>query len=366
MTPDLKNQIPLGLLLLFGLACQNRILTEADHYERHGQLDKAQIFLQRHLETHPHDAEAYFRLGELHGRMQQYDQMLSDFAAAEKNDGRLRERIAHSKEFYWRENFNQGVAALKRGEPEQAITPLRKAVLIFPERYPAYPALAAALLTTPDSSGALAVLEKARALNDDDLESRHALLHFYYLAGRNQQALQLCEDILKKSSHDLSALRCRALILQRQEPDKAETAFRELLSLSKEADDVLAFALHYYRHQRYDQAIPLFKEALERRRQTRTITKEDLSSPAESNFLLIRLGGNRSLPVDEIYRYLGDCAWHLGDYTAMAEWYTRVLQIHPNDLQALQNLLIATQGLGKLDHAEFLKKQLDKLTNAQE
>jgi tetratricopeptide (TPR) repeat protein len=72
------------------------------------------------------------------------------------------------------------------------------------------------------------------------------------------------------------------------------------------------------------------------------------------------------LPEHEILRYLGDCAWHLGDYAAMSDWYTRLLQIRPNDTSVLQNLLLAAQAQGRQDQAELIKKQLDQLTGGQE
>lgn len=361
----------MSVVLLFLAACQSRVFVEVDHYERNGEPDKAEALLMRHLETNPNEADTHFRLGELHGRMQKYGQMLYDFSAAEKHDGRLREKIANRKESYWRESFNRGVTALNRNEPQNAITPLRHAVLILPERYVAYPVLAAALLATPDSSGTLSILEKACALNEDDLESRHALLQLYYAAGKNPEALKLSEAILKKSPHDLSALRCRALVLQRQQPGQsinpvqAEAAFQELLRQSNDPDDRLAFAMYYYRQQRYAQAIPWFQEALNRRSSPPS-ANDSSNSSSVTNLHAIRLGGRRAVPIEELYRYLGDCAWHVGDYTAMSSWYTHLLQIHPNDISALQNLLIAAQALGKQDDAEFIKKQLNQLTGGHE
>jgi hypothetical protein len=90
-----------------------------------------------------------------------------------------------------------------------------------------------------------------------------------------------------------------------------------------------------------------------------------LSSRA-SNHRTIRLGRHSSMPVEELYRYLGDCAWHLGDYAGMSQWYTRLIEIRPGDVPALQNLLLAAQALGKSDEAERIKKELDQLTSGQE
>jgi hypothetical protein len=72
------------------------------------------------------------------------------------------------------------------------------------------------------------------------------------------------------------------------------------------------------------------------------------------------------MPIEEIYRYLGDCSWHLGDYTAMSQWYTRIIEAHPGDVSTLQNLLLAAQALGNLDEAERIKKELDQLMSGQE
>jgi hypothetical protein len=56
----------------------------------------------------------------------------------------------------------------------------------------------------------------------------------------------------------------------------------------------------------------------------------------------------------------------LGDYAAMSQWYTRILQTNPQDVAALQNLWLAAKAQGKTELAELLKKQLDKLTSGQE
>jgi tetratricopeptide (TPR) repeat protein len=363
MRKVLPKPLSLGLILLLFVACQKRILVEADHYERNGELDKAELALMRHLETHPDDGAARFQLGELRGRMGQFDEMLRDFAAVEKNDGRWRDKIENRKEFYWRKNFNAGVAALKRNEPQQAITPLRQAVAIFPERHAAYPPLAAAILATPDSSGAVPALEKAGALNANDLESRRALLQLYYNAGRYQEALKVSDEILQKSSQDLSALRGRALALQQLQSAETEEAFKTLLRQSVDADDWLAFAMYYYRRQQHEYALLLFQQVVKSRDFD---NGESFSPGANRQSSSIRLGGHRAMPIEEIYRYLGDCSWHLGDYAAMSQWFTRLLTARPNDVPALQNLLIATQALGKHEEAEYIKKHLDQLTSGQE
>jgi thioredoxin-like negative regulator of GroEL len=365
MKTVLPKPLSLGLILLLIVACQKRILVEADHYERNGELDKAELALTRHLETHPDDHAARFQLGELHGRMGQYAQMLSDFAVVEKNDGRWRDKIENRKEFYWRENFNRGVEALKRNESQQAITPLRHAVAIFPERHAAYPALAAAILATPDSSGAQPALEKACALNENDLESRHALQQLYYNTGHYQEALKVSDEILQKAADDLSALRCRALALQQLQSAETEEAFKALLRQSVDADDWLAFAMYYYRRQQHEYALLLFQQVL-KSRDIDSSTNDGVPPSGARNHRAIRLGGHSSMPLEDLYRYLGDCAWQLGDYAGMSQWYSHILAAHPGDVAALQNLLIAAQALGNSEEVERIKKELDQLTSGQE
>ena len=362
MITTLKKYALLCLIIIQVVSCQNRVLVEADNLERNGELEKAELLLTRHLEAYPDDAAVYFHLGELHARMRHFDGMLQDFAKAEQRDSRLRDKVATSKEYHWRESLNRGVAALNRHEPRQAITPLRQAMLILPERHASYPLLAAALIATSDSSGATALLEKACALDENDVESRHALLQIYYASGRHEQALRLSDEILKKSSTDIPALRSRAWVLQRQSPEQAESAFRELLKQSNDTDDMLEFAMYDYRRQQYEQAMVLFQEALERRRRAANAPEATLPASANNHFRIEK----RKIPTEEIFRYLGDCAWHVEDYAAMLQWYTRLLQVYPNDLTALQNLLIAAQARGRFDYAELIKKKLEQITNNQE
>jgi tetratricopeptide (TPR) repeat protein len=179
------------------------------------------------------------------------------------------------------------------------------------------------------------LFEKACSLNANDLNSRRALLQFYYSAGRYQDALRVSEEILQKSMHDVSALRCRALALQYVYPDQAEAAFEALLRQSADADDWLAFAMFYYRRQQYKYARLLFQEVLKSREVDTSATTAQLISSTENNHST-HLTDERSTPLAEIYRYLGDCSWHLGDYTAMSLWYTRLVEAKPADTAALQ------------------------------
>lgn len=364
ITIYLRKISPLWALLVFA-ACQNRVLVEVDHYERSNELVKAEAALVRHLEANPDDHAARFRLGDLHGRMQKYSELLNDFATVESNDSRWKDKIANRKEYFWRENFNRGVAAIKRNALSEAVTPLQNAVLILPERYDAYSPLAGALVATADNNGALAVLEKANALNANDLEARHALLQLYYNAGRYDEALRLSDEILKKSSRDVSALRCRAAVLDKQKSEQTEAAFKDLMRASGASEDLIAFAQHYYHQEKHEYALLLFQEALKRRGQEVDAANGKYAA-ADSNNTAIKLGATTTLPITEIFRYLGDCAWHLGDYAAMAQWYTRLLQVNPQDIAALQNLWLAARAQGKNELAEILKKQLDQLTSGQE
>lgn len=353
------------LVLLFLAACQNRVLVEVDHYERSNELAKAEAALLRHLETNPNDNAARFRLGDLHGRMQNYEALVNDFATIESNDSRWKDKIANRQEYFWRENFNRGVAAIKRNAIAEAVAPLQNAVLILPERYDAYEPLAGALIATGDRNSALAVLEKARALNANDLEQRHALLQLYFNAGRYEEALGLCDEILKKSARDVSALRCRAAVLDKQKSAQAEAAFKDLMRASTASEDLIAFAQHYYYNEKHEYALLLFQEALKRRGQEVDATNGKYAA-TDSNHAVADRNDKNALPIAEIFRYLGDCAWQLGDYAAMAQWYTRLLQVNPQDIAALQNLWLAARAQGKTELAEILKKQLDQLTSGQE
>jgi len=364
ITIYLRKISPLWALLIFA-ACQNRVLVEVDHYERSHELEKAEAALVRHLETQPSDHAARFRLGDLHGRMQKYSELLNDFATVESNDSRWKDKIANRKEYFWRENFNRGVAAIKRNAWSEALAPLQNAVLILPVRYDAYSPLAGALIATADNNGALAVLEKANTLNANDLEARHALLQLYFNAGRYEEALRLSDEILIKSGRDVSALRCRAAVLDQQKSGQTEAAFKDLMRASSASEDLIAFAQHYYYNEKHEYALLLFQEALKRRGQEVEAANGKYAAP-DSNNAAINLRVKNAMPIAEIFRYLGDCAWHLGDYAAMAQWYTRFLQVNPQDVAALQNLWLAARAQGKNELAEILKKQLDQLTSGQE
>ncbi len=327
-------------LALFTTACQNQLLKQAEFFERSGQPDKSEIALLRHLQDHPNDARARFWLAELQGSQKKFAEMVTALAHVEEQDRRWREAALNLKEKYWRENYNEGVRSLALTQIPEAVVALRHAVAILPERHAAYPLLGAALLANQQRNEARAAFEQARRLDPDDLDSRHALLRLDFDSGRYPETIALSEEILRRFRDDLSALRAAALALERMASAAnsdslnaaAEAALKRLLLLSMSVEDFAALGGHYYRRGDYRSAARQFEEAARLDR------------------------GNK-----DVLRYLGDCAWQLGDFAAMAKWYTRLLLSQPADVEAVKNLLIAEQALGRTAEVERLKAQLQQL-----
>lgn len=331
----------LAIAAALGLgACQNQLLKQAEYFERNGQPGKAETVLVQHLAQHPDDGRAQYQLAELYGAQKKFAEMVDALAAAEKHGGRLRESALQLKEKYWRETYNEGVRALLLEQPPEAVTALQHATLILPERHAAYPVLGAALLSHQQTTAAQTVFEQACRLDPDDLDSRHALLRIYFDRGLYEQAIAASEEALRLLRNDLSALRCRALSLERMASANAsdslnlaaENALKRLLSVSLSMEDFAALGAHYYRRGDFRNAALQFEDAA-------------------------RLGRDNK----DVLRYLGDCAWQLGDYATMSKWYTRLVQSHPNDVEALQNLLIAEQALGRKNEVQKLQSQLQQL-----
>ncbi|MDZ7266881.1 MAG: tetratricopeptide repeat protein [candidate division KSB1 bacterium] len=345
-SPGIKTLATLVCALaLFTTACQNQLLEQAAFFERSGQPGKSESVLLRHLEAHPDDARARFWLAELQGRQKKFDEMAASLALVEQQDRRWREAAADLREKYWRENYNEGVRALAVMQIPEAVAALRQAVVILPERHAAYPLLGAALLANRQREEACAAFEQACRLNPEDLDSRHALLRLYFDSGRYAETLARSGEILRRFRDDVSALRATAHALERMAAAAnsdslnfaAEAALKRLLLLTMSAEDFIALGGHYYRRGDHRNAALQFEEAA-------------------------RLQPDNT----EVLRYLGDCAWQLGDFTAMAKWYTRLLLNRPADVEAVKNLLIAEQALGRNAEAERLKARLQQLQGSME
>lgn len=48
----------------------------------------------------------------------------------------------------------------------------------------------------------------------------------------------------------------------------------------------------------------------------------------------------------QLYRYLGEANRRIQDYKGMAQWFQKVVNFYPNDLDGWQNLAIAYEALG--------------------
>jgi tetratricopeptide (TPR) repeat protein len=164
---------------------------------------------------------------------------------------------------------------------------------------------------------------------------KNNLSEIYFIEKKYAQALELCSEILSVNSRELNALRRRAYCYDALgKSAEAEMDFKLAVELNPTSENLASFGLFYFRQHEYRKAIDQFVQA-----------EKTSSNPVV------------------LYRYLGEANWRLREYKAMATWYEKLVQSHPDNLLGWKNLALAYEALGQKELLAQARNQINKISS---
>ncbi|KAA3656022.1 MAG: hypothetical protein DWQ10_16330 [Calditrichaeota bacterium] len=260
-------RIGIGCCVLFlFFQCRAPIWERVDLNKRAGAPIEAERALLAHLETHPGDAKAYFLLGETRAQLEKWQEMMDAFEKCERLNIDWRRDIFARKNLYWRQNFQNGLDALKNEAILRARNLFESCMLIFPTRARGFRLFGETSLMLGDTTAAINAFAYTLRINDEDYRARRFLMSTYFYSGQYKEAILHANHILSKKKNDLEALRVKAysygLLKQREE---ANQAYMALLNpqIPHLIEDYINYAGYKYSMGLYDDAAKSLRQAIE-------------------------------------------------------------------------------------------------------
>lgn len=320
-----------GLFLCCLLICLSSCTTSSwqkvDLAKRRGNLAELEREMERHVRSHPSDGKAQYQLGEIKGKLKKWPEMVAAFRAAEKADHRWEEEIQTAREYYWRQNFNEGILAVEKKFYDQAATYFANATLIFPRRPPAQRLEAESHLALGDTSHAKSLFMNAIQQDSSDSRSRRFLVKLSFNQQHYTAAVDHAGALLTLLPADLEAMRIKAYCHDILDDEaNAKVAYERLIQ-NGNAADLASYAAFQYRYGNYSHAAELHQQAINR--------------------------GGKALPNQ---RAIAQCKLMEKDYAGLIEITRAILITSPNDPMAAQLLKVAYAATGETKEMQSISR----------
>ncbi len=267
--------LTLGILLLSG--CRPPEVEGVVVNVQHGLYDKAFDLAQDAVKKYPDNAEAWYWLGYLYGRKDEFVKMNDAYDKSLAIGPQFQSEIEQSRFSYFAKNYNDALKnyfqkARNVEDPAQKQKLYAKAADLFLKSFQAMPSktepltpMSISYLEIGDTTQAESYLDKAVELKPKDDTLMVTVADFYLRIKENQKALGLYERAVQVDSNNLNAhLGLGELYSDQQNWDKAIAEFKTSMRLDPtNANIPFNVAIFYYNNAKYTDAIPYLKKSIE-------------------------------------------------------------------------------------------------------
>lgn len=274
----------IGILILISLAgvilltgCRPPEIEGAVVDIQHGLYDKAFDNLQIAVKKYPNNAEAWYLLGTLYGRKDNFEKMNECFNKSLEISPQFKKEIEQLRFNYFANNYNEGLKnyymkARDEQDPQKRKELFKKAVDKFlkahyaaPDRVEPLQPLSIAFVESGDTTNGEKFMEKALSTNPQNDTLLVTVGDFYYRIGKTDKAIPNYEQALKINPNNVMAhISLGELYSKEQNWDKAIEHFDAAMKLAPENEVIpMNIAVIYYNNGKYEEALPYIKKTLE-------------------------------------------------------------------------------------------------------
>jgi tetratricopeptide (TPR) repeat protein len=242
-----------------------------------GLYDKAYELAKEAVQKYPNDPEAWYLLGELHGRNQKFEEMNQAFDKSLALSPKFQPDIEQQRMKYFAENYND---ALKNYYNPARVTedPAKKKELFckaadkflyshqaMPSRVEPLTPMAISFMECGDTATAEKYILQAVDMNPNNDTLMVAVGDFYYRAGQTDKAAAMYQKALKVNPQNVDAMLALGEIYTKQEKwDEALELFKKAMELQpNNAAIPNNIAIILYNNEKYEEAIPYLKKTIE-------------------------------------------------------------------------------------------------------
>jgi len=242
-----------------------------------GLYDKAYELAQEAVEKYPSNAEAWYLLGELHGRYEKFEEMNQAFDKSLSIGPKFGPQIEQLRSKYFAENYNSALKnyyspAQGEQDPEKRKELFAKAAQKFlyshqsmPSRIEPLRPMSVSFLESGDTATAEKYVLKAIDMNPTNDTLIVAVGDFYYNSKQIDKALEMYQKALEVNNNSVDAMLAIGEIYTKQEKwDEALDKFKVAMDLEPNNPAIPNnVAIILYNEERYGEAISYFKKTTE-------------------------------------------------------------------------------------------------------
>ncbi|MCK4893766.1 MAG: tetratricopeptide repeat protein [Calditrichia bacterium] len=242
-----------------------------------GLYDKAYDLAKEAVQKYPTNAEAWYLLGELHGRFEKFEEMNQAFEKSLSIGPKFKTEIEQLQNKYFAENYNAALRkyytpARDEQDPEkrkelfsQAAEKFLYAHQSMPSRIEPLTPMSVSFLETGDTATAEKYVLKAIDMNPDNDTLMVTVGDFYYNSDQVDKALAMYERALGVNNNSVDAMLAIGEIYSKQEKwDEALAKFRTAMDLQPSNPAIPNnVAIILYTEKKYTEALTYIKKTIE-------------------------------------------------------------------------------------------------------
>ena len=314
-----------SILLLGG--CESTLQRQVVHYEQVRDYTSAIEVLEREVQRDPGNSEARFHLGRLYFEVQRFAEGREALLEAMSLSERFDERAQYELDSHLIESLEAGLAALGGKKLDEAVQQFYFATQINPASLVAFKGYGNALYANNQLNEAEAAFDQAVQLAGDDIEARMNLAELTLRRGDYGATIHHAQAVLAIDPEHRDAKRRLAYgAMLAGQYELADETFQQYIQTASGAPALRDYAFMNFNAGRYEEAIPYITELVEQG-----------DSDGKLRFML------------------GEAYLALDRYQDMIAVYEDLSLQFPENVYALQGLIIAHERLGNV--AELLRLQ---------
>jgi len=273
----------------------------------------------------------------------------------------FKQKILAEREKYWIDQYGKGAKDLNLAEFAKAEVALRTAILIDATRPEAYKKLAIAYLNLSKPEKSLQIYTKLLSKHPSDLDLLSSTANLYYSQEDYTSVIPILKRILELEPHHRDALANLALSYDSLgETEQAYNAYLDAIKANPDDKDlVFLYGVHHYRQEKYEEAIKIFQQVLERDPsdlETVSNIGNAYLSIAEGVRKKLKSSRGNKVSVEDVQRLKQSA---IVNYQNAIPYLEKSLAERPEQPMLWQNLGIAYINTGKREKGEkaFLKAE---------
>ena len=316
------------------MGCESTLKRQMTHFEQIRDYAAAIQMLEREVQSNPQSAEAHYHLGRLYLKQLRHVEGRKSLEKAIALSGRFAEPAQYELDNRLSETMHAGVEAYGDRELDRAIEQFTYATQVAPSSAMAFKGLGNAYAQNGNEEEAESAYREAVRLQPEEVEVWLNLAELSLRGQAYEKAISDAQQVLVLEPQNMEAMKRLAYgAMFAEQYVLADSTFKQYLALPGGSHAVRDYAFMSFNAGRYEVAVPYLQD-------------------------LVQAGD----PKAELRFMLGEAYLALDRFEDMVAIYENILEQFPDNVYALQGLLIAHERLGNTAETLHIRQRLKSIS----